>query len=550
MRLSASAGATARPPAPVTGGRPAPGDRHRAAGFDGLRALAALAVVAFHENLPALLGGFLGVDVFFVLSGYLITDLLIARFDRAGRIGLRDFWIRRARRLLPALAVLLVTVTAATVVLEPDQLDSLRPALFSAVTYTSNWWQAIHHQAYFEPFGPPAPLQHLWSLAVEEQFYLVWPLVLTVALATCPRKALRAALAWAGAGGSALAMAVLYGPGSDPSRVYYGTDTHATALLTGAALAMTWPLARLTALSREAAARLDVLGVIGLTTLTWAAGHFSGADAAVYPAGLAVAALAAAALAAAAVIPAAAAPGVVARMLSWRPLRWLGVRSYGIYLWHWPVIAFSTAMAGTGSATPMAPIVQTPIAIAVAAASWHWIEEPILRCGLRASISSGSDRLASSIAAARRSPASARPLTVPVIALIVTATAGYGVLYHPGGPTLEQQIAAGSKISAASQDGPAAAPSAELPTGAAVAPVVLTGPHQQARLPGGAVTAIGDSVMLAAARQLRAALPGLYLDAAIPAGQLACRHRGPHQPAVGRRGASPPGRRDPVPPAD
>ena len=470
-----------------------------------------LAVVAFHENLPALPGGFLGVDVFFVLSGYLITDLLIARFDRCGRLGLRDFWIRRARRLLPALAVLLVTVTAVTAVLEPGQLDGLRPALASAVTYTSNWWQAFHHQSYFEAFGPPAPLQHLWSLAVEEQFYLIWPLVLTIALAARRRKWLRAALAWAGAAASALAMAVIYVPGSDPSRVYYATDTHATALLTGAALALTWPLARLAASSREATTRLDVLGVIGLATLAWAVGHFSGADAAVYPFGLVFAALAAAA-----VIAAAAAAGLVARMLSWSPLRWLGVRSYGIYLWHWPVIAFATAVAGAGSATVPARIMQTGIAIAVAAASWRWIEEPILRCGLRAFISSGSGRLARSIAAARRSPASALPLTVPAIALIVTATAGYGILYHPDGPTLEQQIAAGAKISAATQAGPVAAPSAELPTGAAIAPVVLTGPQHQVRTPGGAaVTAIGDSVMLAAAQQLRAALPGLYLNAAI-----------------------------------
>jgi peptidoglycan/LPS O-acetylase OafA/YrhL len=512
VRLSASAVATARQPAaPVTGRRPRPGDRGRAGGFDGLRALAVLAVVAFHENLPALPGGFLGVDVFFVLSGYLITDLLVARFDRSGRLGLRDFWIRRARRLLPALAVLLVAVTAVTTVLEPDQLDGLRPALASAVTYTSNWWQAFHHQSYFEAFGPPAPLQHLWSLAVEEQFYLIWPLVLTIALAARRRKWLRAALAWAGAGASALAMAVSYVPGSDPSRVYYGTDTHATALLTGAALALTWPLARLAASSREATARLDVLGVIGLTALAWAIGHFSGADVAVYPFGLVFAALAAAA-----VIAAAAADGLVARMLSWSPLRWLGIRSYGIYLWHWPVIAFAAAVAGAGSATALARIMQTGIAIAVAAASWRWIEAPILRSGLRAFISSGSSRLARSIGAARRSPASVLPLTVPAIALIVTATAGYGLLSHPGGSTLEQQIAAGAKISAATQADPAAAPSAELPTGAAIAPVVLTGPHQQVQMRGGAaVTAVGDSVMLAAAQPLRAALPGIYLNAAI-----------------------------------
>jgi peptidoglycan/LPS O-acetylase OafA/YrhL len=504
-----------RQPGQLIDDRPRPASRSRAGGLDGLRALAVLAVVAFHENLNALPGGFLGVDVFFVLSGYLITDLLVARFDRDGRLGLRGFWVRRARRLLPALAVLLVTVTATTAVLEPAQLDSLRPALVGAVTYTSNWWQALHHQSYFQAFGPPPPLQHLWSLAVEEQFYLIWPLVLAAVVACLRRRPRRAALAWAGAGGSALAMTLLYAPGSDPSRVYYGTDTHATALLTGAALALTWPLARLEASSPDAAQRLDVAGVIGLTMLAWAAGHFSGADAAVYPVGLVLAALAAGA-----VIAAAAASGVIAWMLSWSPLRWLGVRSYGIYLWHWPVIAFFDALAGPGSATAAARTAQTAIAIAVAALSWRWIEEPVLRRGLRTVVSSCGARLASSIAAARRSPLRALPLVLPVAMLVVACTAGYGILHRPAaaGPTLEQQITAGAKISAATRASQAATPSPEEPAGTATAPAVMMRSHGTGRphgVAGATVSAIGDSVMLAAAQQLHAALPGVYIDAAV-----------------------------------
>jgi peptidoglycan/LPS O-acetylase OafA/YrhL len=512
VRVTASAGEAARRSDPAAAQRPQAPVRPRAAGFDGLRALAVLGVIAFHEGLHALPGGFLGVDVFFVLSGYLITDLLVARFNRDGRLGLRDFWIRRARRLLPALAVMLVTVTAATAALAPDQLGNLRPALLGAVTYTSNWWQALHHQSYFDAFGPPPPLQHLWSLAVEEQFYLIWPVILAVVLARWQRRRLRAALAWTGAGASALAMAVLYVPGADPSRVYYGTDTHATALLIGAALALTWPLGRLTAASRDATRRLDAGGVIGLATLAWAAGHFSGADTAVYPYGLALAALAAAA-----VIAAAAASGVIAAMLSWSPLRWLGVRSYGIYLWHWPVIVFYGTLTGPGSPGLAARAAQTAVAITLAAASWHWIEEPILRCGLRAGISSCSARLAGSVAAARRSPLRALPLAIPAGMLVVACTAGYGILHRPAGPTLQQQITAGAMISAATRASHAAAPTPQAPARAAIAPAVMTGSHAAATLRtlGAKVTAVGDSVMLAAAQQLHAALPGIYLDAVI-----------------------------------
>ncbi len=162
-----SPGAPAGPPDANTPSAVA-GTAWRAPGLDGVRALAVLAVLAFHEGLPWIPGGFLGVDVFFVLSGFLITDLLAARYRRHGSIGLGGFYQRRARRLLPALALLLITVTAAVTLLEPGQRATLRPALLGAVTYTSNWWQAFAHVSYFNRYGPPPVFQHLWSLAVEE----------------------------------------------------------------------------------------------------------------------------------------------------------------------------------------------------------------------------------------------------------------------------------------------------------------------------------------------------------------------------------------------
>ena len=486
----------------------------RAPGLNGVRALAVLAVIAFHEQFAAFHGGFLGVDVFFVLSGYLITDLLAAHWARHGQLDLRGFWIRRARRLLPALAVVLVTVTAAVAVIEPAQPGALRPALLAAVSYSSNWWQALQHQSYFAGFGPPPPLRHLWSLAIEEQFYLVWPLILIVTLRTCQRRRLRAAVALAGAALSAVAMAAIYVPGGDPSRVYYGTDTHASALFIGAALAFAWPLRQLRAAPRRQARRADAAGLAGIAVLAWALSRYSGGNAALYPAGLLIAALGAAGL-----VVAAASPGLIAGLLSWAPLRWAGLRSYGIYLWHWPVIAIAAAITGPRPGPPWLWAAETATAITLAAASWTWIEEPILHNGLRATCRARYRAVTESPAAKHRAPARAFSAAALAAALMVAGAAGYGVLRAPTSPGLEQQITEGAKISADSRARkvtPAAARVSAKTPPPTPASTPRGGAHAyQAKIPGSKVTAIGDSVMLAAAPQLQAALKGIYINAAI-----------------------------------
>jgi peptidoglycan/LPS O-acetylase OafA/YrhL/lysophospholipase L1-like esterase len=352
-------------------------------GLDGLRALAVLAVIAFHEQLGWAPGGLLGVGVFFTLSGYLITDLLLGQWSARGRLDLADFWARRARRLLPALFVMLAVVTAWVTLADRARLASLRGAVAAAATYASNWFLIIQNQSYFARFAPPAPLDHLWSLAVEEQFYLAWPWLLLLGL-LCMRRARgrhrlsgRGAVGWLAlptlvlTAASAAAMLALYHPGLDPTRVYEGTDTRAFGLLIGAALAMTWPSRRLAPPPRAARVMLDAGGVAGLAViavLIWRTGQYSPF---IYRGGLI-----ALSVATAAVLAAAACPGAwTGRALGWGPLRWLGVRSYGIYLWHYPVIVLTSPVNSTENLTRAG--LQAAATIAAAALSWRYVEEPV-----------------------------------------------------------------------------------------------------------------------------------------------------------------------------
>src|SRR5271169_946167 len=490
--------------------------------------------MGFHEGASELSGGFLGVDMFFVLSGFLITDLLVTQYDRLGRLDLKDFWSRRARRLLPALALMLIVVTAAATVIEPGQGASLRLALLAAVTYTSNWYQILHHVSYFAALGlftAPPPLDHLWSLAIEEQFYLIWPLILWLLVIRLNGRRARVTATLILAALSALAMALEYSPG-DPSLVYYGTDTHAFALLIGAALALAFPLATVMSLPAAQVRRLDAAGVVGLVLLAWAAGHFSGNDRAVYPAGLILAAVGAAGL-----VAAAAGTGVIAAMTSLPPLRWIGIRSYGIYLWHWPVIALAGAITGPGHTSAWLWLIEAGVSIALACVSWEFVEAPILRDGFLVTCRRwrlALDEALRPVGARRR----VAPMAVAATTMITVALAGYGVARPPGpaAPSgLLRQVAEGQRISAASQasaqasaqgtaqgsqpaspgpavTGPSASPAAASP-GPGSACRTATAPLP--KVSGRQVTAVGDSVMVASAAALDSTLRGIYINAQV-----------------------------------
>jgi peptidoglycan/LPS O-acetylase OafA/YrhL len=356
--------------------RPVKGDQRYLPGLDGLRALAVMAVVAYHLGLGWVPGGMLGVGVFFTLSGYLITDLLLAQYHRNGRLDLTDFWRRRARRLLPAVLVMLVVVLAWVTALDRSQLPALRGVAISALGYVSNWWLIAQHSSYFARFGPPSPLGHLWSLAVEEQFYLVWPWLLWLGLRWARGRPGGLGLLAKGtlllAVASAIEMGLLYTPGYDPTRVYDGTDTRAFALLIGAALAFAWPSRRLTGHVADGARRiLDAAGGAGLATIVILILCTNEYSAFVYRGGMVLLSVATLLVVGAAASPA----SRIGQLLGVRPLRWIGVRSYGIYLWHYPIIVLTTPASGHVSFER--GTLQLTASILAAALSWKYIEEPV-----------------------------------------------------------------------------------------------------------------------------------------------------------------------------
>ncbi|MFE9273845.1 acyltransferase family protein [Paenibacillus glucanolyticus] len=349
-------------------------------GLDGLRALALIGVMGYHWNFGFAGGGFLGVSLFFVLSGYLITDILASQWHHQRRIDLKDFWIRRFRRLLPAMLLMLFILVVWVTLFDRSRLLTLRGEVLGAVTYISNWQFIYQQQSYFESFGPPSPLGHFWSLAVEEQFYLLWPLIMLAGLKLFPRRGQLFSFIAAGAAASALVMALIYQPGEDPSRVYYGTDTRAFGLLIGAGLAIVWPSWKLSLqVSTAVRRRLNLTGAAALLIILFMMWQVDRYDPFLYRGGMFLFSMAAAVLVAVLAHPAAS----ISRLLSWKPLLWVGVRSYGIYLWHYPVMILTSPASGSGELSLPQVVLQITASVILAALSWKYVEEPIRHGGLK-----------------------------------------------------------------------------------------------------------------------------------------------------------------------
>lgn len=346
--------------------------------LDGLRGAAVAGVLLFHSNL--LIGGYLGVDLFFVLSGYLITSLLLAERREKGRIELTRFWVRRARRLLPALAGLLAGIAVfAAVFAQPNQLAQIRADGIATMLYVANWHAVFANTGYWDLFVAPSPLGHMWSLAIEEQFYVIWPFVAFAVLRPArdrdggvrhgPRRLFAVSVVMAL--GSLVTMLVLSSP-STIERVYLGTDTRAASILTGAALAC-WLAWRGPVRSAGARAGVEILGFVGIAFLVVVWATVDGQTMWLYRGGLFACGLAVAAVIAAVVHPR---PGALAAVLAIRPLCWLGMISYGLYLWHWPVfIVLDEPRLGFGG-LPLF-VVRVAVSLAFALASYYLLEQPI-----------------------------------------------------------------------------------------------------------------------------------------------------------------------------
>ncbi len=502
-------------------------------GLDGLRALAVVAVLLYHAGARWLPGGFLGVEVFFVISGYLITSLLLAEWQARGGVDLKAFWLRRARRLLPAAFLLILSTLAFAVLFLPAEVAGLRGDALASFAYLTNWYLVLDQQSYFEAVGRPSPLRHLWSLAVEEQFYLLWPLAFAVGTLRWGRRRLLLGVL-AGAAASTAWMVVLYRPDVDPSRLYYGTDTRAAGLLLGVALAYVWAPARRSPALPPTRLAPDLVGLPALGGLGLLFLHLGECQPFLYQGGFLAVALATAVVIAVVVHPRS---RLVPRLLGWRPLRWLGLRSYSIYLWHWPVFVFTRPQIDVPLDGPALLAFRLGLTLTLAQLSYRYVETPI-RCGaLGRSLAVRRGRLGVRWAATALtvglcsvligvSVADAQPPAPPSY-LAVESVDTVGTVATPPRPTATASPTATTTATASpraatptptglpARSTPGVPPPSAAPPTATPAPATPTATHPQRR-PAitGRVIAIGDSVLIGAAEEIQKALGQVGIDAA------------------------------------
>lgn len=355
-------------------------------GFDGLRTIGVLGVILYHLRPDVFRGGYLGVPIFMVVSGYLITDGLLREFDLNGRIDFKGFYLRRVKRLYPGLIAMLFATSAYITFFARDLLHQLHVIVITNLAYVYNWWQIMNGQSYFARFASgESPFTHLWTLSIEGQFYWVWPLVVLLLVRTFRQRGKAFNIVLMLALISAVVMAMLYQPTTgkafDPSRLYYGTDTRAFSILLGAALAFVWPSARLAQkIRRSDQMTLDVIGVLSMLGMVWMVIFTTDQSPWLYRGGMFVFSLLVTIL-----VAAVAHPGAHLNALLSNPVfSWIGRRSYGIYLYQFPVmIFFERTFKDIAKHTVLYPVIEVLIILALTELSARFIEQPMARFDYR-----------------------------------------------------------------------------------------------------------------------------------------------------------------------
>lgn len=458
-------------------------------GLDGVRALAVTAVIAYHLFPGLVRGGFLGVDVFFVLSGFLITTLLLREDRKNNYINLKAFWQRRLRRLIPALVALILVVVPVALAINRDLLVGVRRQVLGALTFSTNWLEIAHGSSYFDQTTPNL-FKNFWSLAIEEQFYLFWPLLMLVVLALLPGWRSRVALAAGLALGSAGLMMVLYN-GTNATTVYYGTHTHLFGIAIGIGLAFLWADGSLLGRAHwrqfsawygwAALALLLVFMLILPDTGPWA-----------YVGGMFLASLLAVVLIASMLVPG----SVLAMMGEWRVPRWIGTRSYGLYLWHWPILVM-VGVAYPVAFGSVAYLLRSLVAVALTAAicevSYHYLETPVRKRGIRASLAWAYGEVWQTVAG---------KVGAGVVAIALVAT-GVGLVIAPAKSQTQLTIEQNEDTTI----GEGMTPQADVPLNPAETSLSPTLDTSMPTWP--EVTAIGDSMVAASKTGLEYAMPGI-----------------------------------------